>query len=279
MAELYWEAFLRDVPFTDYNVNPVVQQACDDLTRMSGYRGPRDASGRVTPQLLFRYDFPGALDGPITSQILYRRFFYDGIEVVPQMRTRQPMPNWNPDRTFSFDPLGRDFLTAFNEWLRAQNGMALGNVDVFGPNRFIRSVRDMGRLAGSDAIDSVYRRAALVLGGLGADDGNPYKNNARQGGFATFGLAHLNNLIGSVHNVAGVHGPPLTIGGELNKLAHNLSEGRNMSGVHWRVSDNINSLFQGEEVAIRILREEKATYPEPNATFTLTKFNGQTITI
>jgi hypothetical protein len=409
MAELYWEAFLRDVPFADYNVNPVVQQACNDLTRMSGYLGPRDASGRVTPQLLFRYDFPGALDGPITSQILYRTFFYDGIQVVPQMRTRQPVLNWNPDGTFSFDPLGRDFLTAFSEWLNAQNGVALGNVDVFGPNRFIRSVRDIGHLAGSDNINSVYQRAAIVLGGLGAevDDGNPYKNSQRQGGFATFGGAHLNNLIGSVHKAerhtwydkwmvhrhprpdawgglvdnhlrgratyplhpdllnspvlakiaeynrslnqirfgtneasfllpmefaggspnhpaapaghsvsagacvtilkawfeedtvlsnavtvqpnrdgtalvpyrAGVDGPPLTIGGELNKLAHNLSEGRNMSGVHWRVSDNINGLFQGEEVAIRILREAKATYPEPNATFSLTKFNGETITI
>jgi hypothetical protein len=78
---------------------------------------------------------------------------------------------------------------------------------------------------------------------------------------------------------AGVDGPALTVGGELNKLAHNLSEGRNMSGVHWRVSDNMTGLFQGEEVAIRVLREARATYPEEFASFTFTKFDGSTITI
>jgi hypothetical protein len=42
----------------------------------------------------------------------------------------------------------------------------------------------------------------------------------------------------------------------------------------------LTGLFQGEAVAtIRLLNEAKATYPEPNATFTLTKFDGATITI
>ncbi|MCA1613618.1 MAG: phosphoesterase, partial [Acidobacteria bacterium] len=74
-------------------------------------------------------------------------------------------------------------------------------------------------------------------------------------------------------------GPTLTVGGELNKLAHNMSAGRDMSGVHWRVADNFTGLTQGEAVAIRLLQEAKATYPEPNASFTLTKFDGTTITI
>jgi hypothetical protein len=78
---------------------------------------------------------------------------------------------------------------------------------------------------------------------------------------------------------AGIDGPPLTIGGELNKLCHNLSAGRDMSGVHWRVSDDLTGNFQAEEVAIRILREAKATYPEKNVTFSLTKFDGKKITI
>lgn len=52
-----------------------------------------------------------------------------------------------------------------------------------------------------------------------------------------------------------------------------------MSGVHWRVADDINGNFQGEEVAIRLLREAKPTYPEKNKFpgFSLTKFNGETI--
>lgn len=78
--------------------------------------------------------------------------------------------------------------------------------------------------------------------------------------------------------VVGVDGPPLTVGGELNKLCHNLSLGRDMSGVHWRC-DTDSGNFQGEEQCIRMLREQKATYPEPFAGFTLRKYNGEQIVI
>lgn len=78
--------------------------------------------------------------------------------------------------------------------------------------------------------------------------------------------------------VAGVDGPALTLGSELNKLAHNLTHGRDMSGVHWRV-DGEEGNRQGEELAIRWLREQAATHPEPFAGFNLTKFDGTTIVV
>jgi len=52
------------------------------------------------------------------------------------------------------------------------------------------------------------------------------------------------------------NGPPLTVGGELNKLASNIAIGRNFAGVHWR-SDATESLKLGEEVAIRYLMDER----------------------
>jgi hypothetical protein len=73
-------------------------------------------------------------------------------------------------------------------------------------------------------------------------------------------------------------GPALTLGGELNKLAHNLTWGRSMGGVHRR-ADNVAGVRQGEEVAVRILEEEMAIYPEQFGGFTLTKFDGETITL
>ena len=72
-------------------------------------------------------------------------------------------------------------------------------------------------------------------------------------------------------------GPPLTVGGELNKVATNVATGRNGAGIHWR-SDAINSLKLGEEVTICILQEQKASYND-NVTMTLTKFDGSKITI
>lgn len=44
----------------------------------------------------------------------------------------------------------------------------------------------------------------------------------------------------------------LTIEGELNKLAQNVSMGRSMGGVHWR-TDNSRSLVLGEAIAAEIL--------------------------
>lgn len=73
-------------------------------------------------------------------------------------------------------------------------------------------------------------------------------------------------------------GDPLTVGGELNKIASNISQGRNIAGVHWR-SDAVESIKLGEEVAIGILRDIRGCYNESFNGFTLTKFDGTTITI
>ena len=402
MAELYWMAILRDVPFDEFNSHPDALAARADLAQFSGYTGPRDPmSGEIRAQDLFRIDYPGVTDGPMVSQFVLQPFTYDGIPIEQRVSTAAP---------------GEDFLTLYDEWLEAQRGFPGGTPggDPRDPVlRFARNVRDLGRTAGQDRINSQYFKATLILG-FGAallDAANPYNNSVRQGGFATFGLAHLVELVGKAHKserhtwyqkwnvhrflrpeagggrvhnvkvgaadypihsdliedsavldrifdfnrqrnlerfglnqgtyllpqlfgrgspthpsfpaghavsagacvtilkawynedlpfpdpvkvvpnadpaqqglllepyVAGVDGPELTLGGELNKLAHNLSFGRDMSGVHWR-ADNTSGNTQGEEVAIRILREEKETYPEPFDGFSLTKFDGTTITI
>ncbi len=73
-------------------------------------------------------------------------------------------------------------------------------------------------------------------------------------------------------------GPPLTIGGELNKLALNYSGGRTWGGIHWR-SDAAASFPQGENLVISLLREQKATFAEPFDGFAFTKFDGTTVAI
>jgi hypothetical protein len=67
---------------------------------------------------------------------------------------------------------------------------------------------------------------------------------------------------------------PLTVGGELNKVAANIAIGRNWGGVHYR-SDYTESLKTGEEIAIGILQEQALTYNE-KFSCTLTKFDGKT---
>jgi len=70
----------------------------------------------------------------------------------------------------------------------------------------------------------------------------------------------------------------LTVGGELNKIASNVANGRNIAGVHWR-SDANESLKLGEQIAIGILREQRPCYNEVFNGFSLTKFDGSTITV
>jgi hypothetical protein len=71
--------------------------------------------------------------------------------------------------------------------------------------------------------------------------------------------------------------PKMTIGGELNKLASNVSLGRNFAGVHWR-SDHAESLKLGEQVALQLLRETVQTYNE-RVSFRVTKFDGTQVVL
>lgn len=74
------------------------------------------------------------------------------------------------------------------------------------------------------------------------------------------------------------NGDPLTIGGELNKLATNYTLGRGHGGIHWR-TDGSAGLALGEEVAIAILKDEALGYNEKFAGFTFTKFDGTKVTV
>jgi membrane-associated phospholipid phosphatase len=73
-------------------------------------------------------------------------------------------------------------------------------------------------------------------------------------------------------------GEPLTVGGELNKIASNVAIGRNIAGVHWR-SDAAESLKLGEAIAISILRDQRLVYNEDFRGFSLTKFDGTRVTV
>jgi membrane-associated phospholipid phosphatase len=66
----------------------------------------------------------------------------------------------------------------------------------------------------------------------------------------------------------------LTVGGELNKLAANIANGRNAAGVHWR-SDFTEAVRLGEEIAIRLLQEQRPTYNEDHH-LSLTRFDDRT---
>ena len=73
-------------------------------------------------------------------------------------------------------------------------------------------------------------------------------------------------------------GPPLTIAGELDKLASNVSFGRHWAGIHYW-SDGVESLKIGEQVAMGILGDLIDSFPEEFGGFRFTMFDGTSVTI
>lgn len=376
MVEVYWQALTRDVPFSGYDTNPHTKAAASELSRLSDFRGPK-VRGSVTPRTLFRGDTPGDLVGPYISQFLWKDIPFGARTVTQQFRTTKA---------------GSDHMTKYKEWLNIQNGgtPVLPKFDT--KSRYIRNGRDLSEYVHQDFTYQAPLSACLILLGFGKgaiNQSNPYLTSANEGGFVTFGAAHMldvvskvarvaleaawfqkflihrrlrpeefgghvhNNLIGKTcHPIhkdvlesqavkqifeqfgtyllpmaypegcpthpaypsghacmigAGVTvlkaffnesfvipnqvvatsdgsslipylGTPLTVGGELNKLASNIALGRDTAGVHWR-SDGIEGLKLGETVAIEILRDYSKTYNESFSGFSFTKFDGTQITI
>jgi membrane-associated phospholipid phosphatase len=70
----------------------------------------------------------------------------------------------------------------------------------------------------------------------------------------------------------------LRVGNELNKLASNIALGRDFAGVHYR-SDATASLLLGEQIALALLEDEAFCRNISFKGYTLTKFDGTTITV
>jgi len=85
-----------------------------------------------------------------------------------------------------------------------------------------------------------------------------YKESADVNGWEPFSYVAAD---GGSHLEPSGHHIPLTVGNELNKLAGNISIGRNMGGVHY-YSDYIESMRMGEAMAAGILEEQVLTYEQ-----------------
>jgi hypothetical protein len=212
-VELYWQALLRDVPlaeFQDGTTHRDVLAACEELSRLAAFRGR--VEGRVTPGTIFRgaalYHDPanpmgrsvtpaGVLDGPMVSQLLLRDVPYGAQWISARMR---PAARAN------------EFLTEPGEWLKAQNGEAVGGRIQFDATpRYLSSGRDLAELVRPGPL-LVWTVAMLLLtptsgadaryGGMfpvaqpALNPSNPYRRSPNQGaGAATFGAQHIQAVL------------------------------------------------------------------------------------
>jgi hypothetical protein len=188
IAENYWMAILRDVPYSDYQNNSIAQAAAADLTLFgAGFKGAKDTNGQVTPRVLFRGLTAGDKAGPYLSQFFYLPCFFGANEINQRIHTVRGVGNG-----------GQNYLTDFNSWLAVQNGVSPTGSDIIDPTpRYMRNGRDIGQWVHIDVLFQAYFQAFLVIAGLGvpADSGNPYRNSATQIGFGTFGGPHIATLL------------------------------------------------------------------------------------
>jgi hypothetical protein len=73
-------------------------------------------------------------------------------------------------------------------------------------------------------------------------------------------------------------GPPLTLGGELDKLAENCALGRGAAGVHFR-SDSYAGLRVGEAAVLSLMRDRVTAIGDGASTYSLTTVDGAKVRI
>ena len=188
IAENYWMAVLRDVPYSEYATSPIAAAAAADLTLFGAdYKGAKDANGQVTPGLLFRGLTAGDKVGPYFSQFFYQPCHFGANEISQKIRTLRGIGDG-----------GANYLTDFASWLSAQNGIAPSAGEIFDPTpRYLRNGRDISAWVHIDVLFQAYFQAFLVIAGMGTpvDAGNPYRNSSTQIGFGTFGGPHIATLL------------------------------------------------------------------------------------
>ncbi len=111
IGEDYWYALTRDVPFSQYPANSLINQAIADLNNFSDYRAPK-VNGLVTPAVIFRGNTPGDLNGPYISQFLWKPVPIGGGQFPQLYRT---------------SVAGDDYMTSYSSWLNVQMGVAAGS--------------------------------------------------------------------------------------------------------------------------------------------------------
>ena len=170
-----WASLLRDVAFTDYASNPTAAQAAAELDTMPTYAGPRNGSGHVTPDLLFRGPYPGETVGPYMSQL----------HLIPTYFGTQPISQQLVTYLANVD-----YMNDATTYQQVQNGINTGLQNQIDPQpRYLHNGRDLGAYTHLDVLFQAYFTAFLVLNTIGAprNPGNPYVGSTKQNGFGTFG--------------------------------------------------------------------------------------------
>jgi len=183
MAEVYWLSLTRDIPFREYEGNPLIGAAISDL---NGFTEPPRSGGGEKPNsaTIFRGEMQGDLIGPYLSQFLWLDIPY-GIKTIEQ---RYLVPS-----------RGQSFLTNYAEWLACQRGARPpSSIALDATPRFICSARELCEYVHRDFSFQAYINAALIMLAMGKDAlsrTNPYRRSRIEIGDITLGSKNILSML------------------------------------------------------------------------------------
>ena len=181
MAEVYWLSLTRDVPFREYEKDPLLAAAVSDL---NAFAEPISSGVKLTSATVFRGETPGDLIGPYLSQFLWFDIPY-GIKLLEQRYTV-------PTR-------GQSFMTDYFDWLACQRGARpRSSLQFDATSRFICSARELAEYVHRDFSFQSYMNAALIMLALGKDalsPTNPYRGSRTQFGDITLGGKNVLSML------------------------------------------------------------------------------------
>jgi hypothetical protein len=190
LTELYWCALLRDTSFTAYATDPTAIAAAKELSGMPTYMGPKDAHGKVTPDLLFRGIYQGETTGPYISQLF----------LVPTNMGAQQI-----SQRVNTYVAGLDYMTYLPLWEAVQNGQDTGLMNQSDPTpRYLHNGRGLASYTHVDELFQAYFTAYLAMETLKipTNPGSPYKKSKTQNGFGTFGPPDFAATLAQVAKIA-----------------------------------------------------------------------------
>jgi hypothetical protein len=232
IAELYWMALCRDIPFMKFNSNNLIAEAVSDLssnysdfpykevgflTDLGDDIGDRIFSKKfeipqdnqtITTDTIFRGITDGDIKGSYISQFLWMDVPW-GSQRLEQIQ--HPLNLYDINNTKQ----GKDYLTDYKTWLEIQKGRKIDgndfNKDDVDTNfkRHIITGRDLSYYVHVDQLYQAYLHACLILsapkrfGGLEAmvDPLLPYQDKTEypnETGFGTFREPHIITLVTEV---------------------------------------------------------------------------------
>ncbi len=196
LVELYWASLLRDVAFADYPSDATAVAAAKEISGLATYTGPRDGSGNVTPELLFRGGpskafpgyFAGETDGPYVSQLA----------ITPTQLGVVPI-----SQQLDILPADTDYMTTLQDWAKVQDGFTPPMANPTS-QAYLYDGRGLASYTHVDELYQAYLIAYLVLKTLNvpANPGSPYTKYKNQVAFGTFGGPDIASTLGEVARTA-----------------------------------------------------------------------------